>query len=110
MMGTFARRGSTEGHGAMARVFRGKIAMPRDHIKAYFQAFEQFEHEKKPLRKQPEPCAHGFAQPLARSYTPKTVRKHEQTPSMTMTRDFIELSQAPRLSPAPLPHWGEGSL
>src|SRR6266446_6680184 len=30
MMGTFARRGNTEGHGAMARVFRGKIAMPLD--------------------------------------------------------------------------------
>jgi len=40
--------------------------MPGDHIEAYFQAFEQFEHEKKPLRKQLEPCAYDFAQTLVR--------------------------------------------
>jgi hypothetical protein len=50
----------------MARVFRGKIAIPGDHLEAYFLAFEQFEHEKKLLRKPLEPCAHDFAQTLAR--------------------------------------------
>ena len=71
----------------MARVFRGKIAIPGDQMEAYFQALEQFEHEKQPLRQQLERCAHGFAQALARQYTPKTVRKYEQI--LTLFIDFV---------------------
>jgi hypothetical protein len=41
----------------MARVFRGKMAIPGDQIETYFQALEQFEHDKAPLRKQLEQCA-----------------------------------------------------
>ena len=52
--------------------------MPGDHREASFQAFAQFEQEEKPLRKPLEPGAHDFALTLARSYTPQTVRTHEQ--------------------------------
>src|SRR5262249_13580370 len=72
---------------AMARVFRGKIAIPGDQMETYFQAIEQFEHEKQPLRQQLERCAHGFAQALARQYTPKTVRKYEQI--LALFIDFV---------------------
>jgi hypothetical protein len=60
----------------MARVFRGKIAIPGDQIEAYFQALEQFEHDKAPLRKQLEQWAREFQRLLAQQYAPKTVRKH----------------------------------
>jgi hypothetical protein len=60
----------------MARVFRGKIAIPGDQIETYFQALEQFEHDKAPLRKQLEQCARDFERLLAQQYVPKTVRKH----------------------------------
>jgi hypothetical protein len=46
MLGTPARRGNTEGNGTMAQVFRGKIAIPENQMEAYFQALEQFEHDK----------------------------------------------------------------
>jgi hypothetical protein len=62
----------------MARVFRGKIAMPGNPMEAYCQALEQFEHEKEPLRKQLQCYLHDFTRMLARQYTPKTVRKHAQ--------------------------------
>jgi site-specific recombinase XerD len=71
----------------MARVFRGKIAIPGDQMEAYFQALEQFEHDKQPLRTQLEHCAHDFAQTLARQYTPRTVRKHEQI--LALFIDFV---------------------
>jgi site-specific recombinase XerD len=60
----------------MTRVFRGKIAIPGDQIETYFQALEQFEHDKAPLRKQLEQCARDFERLLAQQYVPKTVRKH----------------------------------
>ena len=34
----------------MARVFRGKIAIPGDQMEAYFEALGQFEKAKAPLR------------------------------------------------------------
>jgi site-specific recombinase XerD len=71
----------------MARVFRGKVAIPGDQMEAYFQALEQFEQGKKPLRKQLEQCAHDFVHTLARQYTPKTVRKHEQI--LALFIDFV---------------------
>jgi hypothetical protein len=33
----------------MARVFRGKIAIPDDQMEAYFQALEDFEKNKEPM-------------------------------------------------------------
>jgi hypothetical protein len=38
----------------MARVFRGKIAIPGDHMEVYFEALGQFENEKVPMRTQLE--------------------------------------------------------
>jgi hypothetical protein len=60
----------------MARVFRGKIAIPGDHMEAYFEALGQFENEKAPMRTQLEQCAGDFGRALAQQYAPKTVRKH----------------------------------
>ena len=60
----------------MARVFRGKIAIPGDQMEAYLDALGQFEHEKAPMRTQLERCAHDFVYTLAQQYTPKTVRKY----------------------------------
>jgi site-specific recombinase XerD len=60
----------------MARVFRGKIAIPGDQMEAYLEALGQFENEKAPMRTQLEQCARDFARTLAQQYTPKTVRKH----------------------------------
>jgi site-specific recombinase XerD len=60
----------------MARVFRGKIAIPGDQMEAYFEALGQFENAKAPMRKQLEQCARDFEHTLAQQYAPKTVRKH----------------------------------
>jgi len=60
----------------MARVFRGKIAIPGDQIEAYFEALGQFENAKAPMRTQLEQCAGDFEHVLAQQYAPKTVRKH----------------------------------
>ena len=60
----------------MARVFRGKIAIPGDQMEAYFQALERFEKDKEPTRKQLEQCARDFELVLTQQYAPKTVRKH----------------------------------
>jgi site-specific recombinase XerD len=60
----------------MARVFRGKIAIPGDQMDAYLDALGQFEREKEPLRTQLEQYARDFARTLAQQYAPKTVRKH----------------------------------
>src|SRR5918992_4804496 len=78
---------STNGQGTMARVFRGKIAIPGDQMEAYFEALGQFETAKEPLRTQLERCAHDFTQALARQYTPKTIRKHAQI--LTLFIDFV---------------------
>ena len=43
----------------MARVFRGKIAIPGDQMEAYFEALGQFEQTKAPMRTQLEQCARG---------------------------------------------------
>ena len=60
----------------MARVFRGKIAIPGDQMEAYFEALGQFETAKAPMRKQLEQYARDFEHALAQQYAPKTVRKH----------------------------------
>jgi hypothetical protein len=60
----------------MAEVFRGKVAIPGDQIEAYFEALEQFETDKQPMRQQLEQYARDFEQALAKQYTAKTVRKH----------------------------------
>ena len=60
----------------MARVFRGKIAIPGDQMEAYFEALGQFENAKAPMRKQLEQCARDLERALAQQYAPKTVRKH----------------------------------
>jgi site-specific recombinase XerD len=60
----------------MARVFRGKIAIPGDQMEAYVEALGQFEQTKAPLRTQLEQCARDFERALAQQYVPKTVRKH----------------------------------
>jgi hypothetical protein len=71
----------------MARVFRGKIAIPGDQMEAYFEALGQFEQAKAPLRQQLEHCARDFAQALAKQYAPKTVRKH--TAILALFIDFV---------------------
>lgn len=60
----------------MARVFRGKIAIPGEEMDAYLEALGRFEREKAPLRTQLEQYAEDFARTLAQRYTPKTVRKY----------------------------------
>jgi site-specific recombinase XerD len=60
----------------MARVFRGKIAIPGQEMDAYLEALGQFEREKAPLRTQLEQYAADFARTLAQRYTSKTVRKY----------------------------------
>jgi site-specific recombinase XerD len=69
----------------MARVFRGKIAIPGDQMEAYFEALGQFENAKAPMRKQLEQCARDLERALAQQYAPKTVRKH-----MAIIALFIE--------------------
>jgi site-specific recombinase XerD len=60
----------------MARVFRGKVAIPGEQMDAYLEALGQFERAKEPLRTQLEQYADDFARTLAQQYAPKTVRKH----------------------------------
>jgi site-specific recombinase XerD len=71
----------------MARVFRGKIAIPGDQMEAYFQALEEFETDKEPMRKQLEQCARDFERVLTQQYAPKTVRKH--TAIIALFIDFV---------------------
>ena len=71
----------------MARVFRGKIAIPGDQMEAYFQALERFEKDKGPMRKQLEQCARDFELVLTQQYAPKTVRKH--TAIIALFIDFV---------------------
>jgi site-specific recombinase XerD len=71
----------------MARVFRGKIAIPGDQMEAYFEALGQFEQEKAPMRAQLEQCAQDFAWVLGQQYAPKTVRKH--TTIIALFIDFV---------------------
>ncbi len=71
----------------MAKVFRGKVAIPGDHMEAYFEALEQFETDKQPMRQQLEHSARDFERALARQYTAKTVRKHMAI--MALFIDFV---------------------
>jgi hypothetical protein len=71
----------------MAEVFRGKVAIPRDQMEAYFEALEQFETDKQPMRQQLEQCARDCERVLARQYTAKTVRKH--TAIIALFIDFL---------------------
>ncbi len=71
----------------MARVFRGKIAIPGDQIEAYVKALGQFENAKAPMRTQLEQCAYDFERVLAQQYAPKTVRKH--TAIIALFIDFV---------------------
>jgi site-specific recombinase XerD len=71
----------------MAHVFRGKIAIPGDQMEAYFQALEEFEKNKEPLRKQLEQCARDFERVLTQQYAPKTVRKY--TAIIALFIDFV---------------------
>ena len=75
----------------MARVFRGKIAIPGEEMDAYLEALGQFEREKAPLRTQLEQYAGDFARTLAQQYAPKTVRKHTAIIGL-----FLEFSSAGR--------------
>ena len=71
----------------MARVFRGKVAIPGDQMEAYFEALGQFEQDKEPLRKELEHYAQDFAHALAQHSAPKTVRKH--TAILALFIDFV---------------------
>src|SRR5215510_14646342 len=71
----------------MARVFRGKVAIPGDQMEAYLEALGQFEKDKEPLRTQLEHYAQDFAHALAQHSTPKTVRKH--TVILALFIDFV---------------------
>jgi hypothetical protein len=52
----------------MARVFRGKIAIPGDQMEAYFEALGQFEQAKAPMRTQLEQCAGDFERALVQRH------------------------------------------
>jgi site-specific recombinase XerD len=71
----------------MAHVFRGKIAIPGDQMEAYFQALEEFEKNKEPMRKQLEQCARDFERVLTQQYASKTVRKY--TAIIALFIDFV---------------------
>ena len=71
----------------MARVFRGKIAIPGDQMEAYFEFLGHFEHGKAPMRAELEQCAQDFARVLAQQYAPKTVWKH--TAIIALFIDFV---------------------
>ena len=71
----------------MARVFRGKVAIPGEQMDAYLEALGQFERAKEPLRTQLEQYAVDFARTLAQQYAPKTVRKH--TAIITLFIEFV---------------------
>ena len=71
----------------MARVFRGKVAIPGEQMDAYLEALGQFERTKEPLRVQLEQYADDFARTLAQQYAPKTVRKH--TAIITLFIEFV---------------------
>lgn len=71
----------------MARVFRGKIAIPGDQMEVSLEALGQCERDKAPLRTQRESWAQDFTQALARQYTPKTIRKHAQL--LALFIDFV---------------------
>ena len=71
----------------MARVFRGKIAIPGEQMEAYVEALGQFEQAKAPMRAELEQCAQDFARGLAQQYAPKTVRKH--TAIIALFIDFV---------------------
>jgi len=71
----------------MARVFRGKVAIPGEQMDAYLEALGQFERAKEPLRAQLEQYADDFARTLAHQYAPKTVRKH--TAIITLFIEFV---------------------
>lgn len=60
----------------MARVFRGKVAIPGEETDAYLEAQGQLEREKAPLRSQMAQYAGDFARTLAQQCASKTVRKH----------------------------------
>jgi site-specific recombinase XerD len=76
-----------EREGRMARVFRGKVAIPGEQMDAYLEALGQFERAKEPLRTQLEQYAVDFARTLAQQYAPKTVRKH--TAIITLFIEFV---------------------
>ena len=71
----------------MAEVCRGKVAIPGDQMEAYFEALEQFENDKQPMRQQQEQCARDFERALARQYAANTVRKH--TAIIALCIDFV---------------------
>jgi site-specific recombinase XerD len=56
-------------------------------MEAYFEALEQFENDKQPMRQQLEQGARDFERVLARQYTAKTVRKH--TAIIALFIDFV---------------------
>lgn len=71
----------------MARVFRGKVAIPGNQMDAYLEALGQFERAKEPLRTQLEQYVDDFARTLAQQYAPKTVRKY--TAILALFIDFV---------------------
>ncbi len=60
----------------MARVVTGRVEIPGDQLPAYFQALEDLEHAKAPLRSQLEQFTREFEHYLQRTVSAKTARKH----------------------------------
>ena len=60
----------------MAKVFKGKIAIPGDKIDEFFKAMEQAEKEKQPFKDSLVKLNEEFENYLAKKYTKATVRKH----------------------------------
>jgi site-specific recombinase XerC len=87
MSGEVWQARGTERKDSMARVFRGKVAIPGEQMDVYLEALGQFERDKAPLRTQLEQYAGDFAHTLAQQYAPKTVRKH--TAIITLFIEFV---------------------
>ncbi len=87
MSGEVWQERGTERKDSMARVFRGKVAIPGEQMDAYLEALGQFERDKAPLRAQLEQYAGDFARTLAQQYAPKTVRKY--TAIIALFLEFI---------------------
>ena len=69
----------------MARVFTGKVVIPGDKIKEYFELLAAAEEARQPFREYLKGLNQEFADHLAQKFSKRTVRKHTMIVDM-----FIE--------------------
>ena len=60
----------------MAKVFKGKIAIPGNKLNDFFNAMEEAEKDRQPFRDSLEKLNEDFADYLAKKYKKATIRKH----------------------------------